>query len=72
MQGNKSLIVIRIVVALLILYAIFGLMRKTVSAPVLGIGGRYTSGVIVPDQPGHFSALKPQHFASMRKRGDAL
>jgi len=47
MQGNKSVIVIRMVVALLILYAIFGLIRKTLSAPVLGKGGRYTSGVIV-------------------------
>src|SRR5437660_4049718 len=41
MQGNKSVIVIRMVVALLILYAIFGLIRKTLSAPVLGKGGRY-------------------------------
>ena len=47
MQGNKSVIVIRMVFALLILYAIFGLIRKTVSAPALGNGGRYTSGVIV-------------------------
>lgn len=35
MRRNKTVIVIRVVFAVLILYAIFGLMRKTVSAPVL-------------------------------------
>jgi hypothetical protein len=34
MRRNKTVIVVRIVFALLILYAIFGLIRKTVSAPV--------------------------------------
>ena len=71
MQGNKSVIVIRMVFALLILYAIFGLIRKTVSAPALGNGGRYTSGVIVyATSRGHFSVLKPQRQHA--KRGDAL
>ena len=37
-DGAKC-IVIRIVFALLILYAIVGLVRKTLSAPVLGQGG---------------------------------
>ena len=35
MRRNKTVIVVRIVFALLILYAIFGVIRKTVSAPVL-------------------------------------
>jgi len=35
MRRNKTVIVVRIVFALLILCAIFGLIRKTVSAPVL-------------------------------------
>ena len=35
MRRNKTVIVVRIVFALLILYAIFGVMGKTVSAPVL-------------------------------------
>jgi len=39
MQGNKSVIVIRMVVALLILDAIFGLIGKTLPAPVLGNRG---------------------------------
>jgi len=39
MRQNKTVIVVRIVFALLILYAIFGFIRKTVSAPVLGNGG---------------------------------
>ena len=34
-DGIKTVIVVRIVFALLILYAIFGLIRKTVSAPAL-------------------------------------
>jgi len=38
MQGNKSVIVIRMVVALLILYAVFGLIRKTLPAPAVGNG----------------------------------
>jgi len=44
----------RIVFALLILYAIVGLIRETLSAPVLGPRWRYTSGIIARDQPGHF------------------
>ncbi len=54
MQGNKSVIVIRMGVALLILYAIFGLIRKTLPAPVLGNRGGYTSGVIALDPQGAF------------------
>ena len=38
MQGNKSVIVIRMVVALLILYAVFGLIRKTLPALAVGNG----------------------------------
>src|SRR6266849_7953186 len=68
MQGNKSVIVIRMVVALLILYAIFGLIRKTLSAPVLGKGGRYTSGIIALDPQRHFSDRRTQHLTRMRKR----
>jgi len=72
MQGNKSVIVIRMVVALLILFAIFGLYGKRFLPQRWGtVAG--TSGVIVyATSRGHFSVLKPQHFASMRKRGDAL
>jgi len=35
MRRNKTVIVFRIVFALLILYVIFGVIRKTVSTPVL-------------------------------------
>ena len=51
-----------IVFALLILYAIDGLIRKTLSAPVLGARWRYTSGIMVRDQPG-ISGLETTTFS---------
>src|SRR5260370_396095 len=39
MPTNKTVIVVRIVFALLILCAIFGLIRETVSTPALGNDG---------------------------------
>jgi len=67
---EQKCIVIRIVFALLILYAIVGLIRKTLSAPALGQGGG-THQASSYRPAGAFLALKPQHFrrhAKTRKR----
>src|SRR5712692_8442902 len=72
MRRNKTVIVIRIVVALLILYAIVGLIRKTVSAPVLGNGGGYTSGVIALDPQGAFLGSSNATPHPGAKRGDGV
>jgi predicted nucleic acid-binding Zn ribbon protein len=74
MRRNNTVIIVRIVFALLVLYTIFGfiwLIRKTVSTSVVLERWRYTTGVVVCDSSGYFSVLKPQHFASIRKREEA-
>ncbi len=67
MRRNKTVIVIQIVFALLILYAIFGLIRKTVSAPVLGNGGGTHQASSHWTRRGHFSDRRTQHLTRMRK-----
>ena len=72
MQGNKSVIVIRIVFALLILYAIFGLIRKTLPAPVLGNDSGYTSDVIALDPQGTFLGSSNATPHPSAKTGDGV
>src|SRR5438270_9237854 len=56
MHRDKSAAVVRIVFALLVLYAIFGFIRKAVSAQCRR--GRYTSGISGPQFPWWY-AIKP-------------
>ena len=49
MRPNKTVIVVRIVFALLILYAIFGLISKNRFYPGVVERWRCTSGVVVCD-----------------------
>jgi len=71
MRRNKTVIVVRIVFALLILYAIFGLIRKTVSAPVLGDDGGTHQASSYATSRG-ISGLETTTFRQHAKRGDAL
>src|SRR5712692_9263433 len=63
---EQKCIVIRIVFALLILYAIMGLIGKTLSAPSVGARWRYKSGIKVRDQPG-ISGLEATTFRQHTK-----
>ena len=67
MQGYKNVIVIRIMVALLILYAIFVLIRKTLSAPVLRHGGGTHQAAIALDPPQIFLGSSNEPLTRQRK-----
>ena len=68
MHGNKSVIVIWMVIALLILYAIVVLIRRTVFAPVLGNGDgtHQASSHWIRRQP-FLGNCRTQHLTRLRK-----